>query len=156
MFLLILRCYWDDRANAVSDLPNGMYFHFGLRECLQRALENTAASANGIINLQMHVDSLSSLKILTWQRSSILGCPVRPRSSIFSIGHFGGISKHMDMREFVRHSKWALSFLKKRHTPAGHWQNVSSYFAPHHSGCHCRDFPEKGGTAQWINHLWCE
>lgn len=32
--------------------------HFGLEDCLQRVLENTVASAHGVIEVQIHTDGL--------------------------------------------------------------------------------------------------
>ena len=88
------------RCTIKHAVGNGRYIHFGLDNGLQRVLEESSFDAD-TISLQLHVDGMTVFRGSNQQLWPILGRTIEPRSPVFIIGLYCGMSKPTDISAFL-------------------------------------------------------
>lgn len=81
--------------------PNGIYFHFGLREGILR-YSSIIFSQNNIIKIAIGIDGLPLTKSSSAQFWPILAYILPHRNHVFPVGIFYGFSKPKDSNDFLK------------------------------------------------------
>ncbi|KAA3671059.1 uncharacterized protein DEA37_0004185 [Paragonimus westermani] len=89
------------------------YVHFGLAECISNAVRGRWTEDVNILRLQLHIDGLTLFNSSRLQLWPILGRLISPSTPVFVVGLFCGLSKPVNVAEYLNSVIEDLSTLLK-------------------------------------------
>ncbi|CAH8436848.1 unnamed protein product [Dicrocoelium dendriticum] len=90
------------RRCPVRLIRGGSYIHMGLQDAIRDVLRRTHSPRPSLLKLQIHIDGMTVFKSSRRQLWPVLGRLINPPSDVFLIGLYSGLSKPINVHEFLR------------------------------------------------------